>query len=61
MDNSPEGARQIVVGRDPVAVDAYGATLFGLQAGDIGFIREAHEAGLGEMDYGLYGLEEITV
>lgn len=61
VDNSPEGARRIVVSRDPVAVDAYGTTLFGLQAGDIGFIREAHEAGLGEMEYGLYGVEEINV
>jgi hypothetical protein len=61
VDNSPERARQIVVGRDPVAVDSYGATLFGLQPGDIGFIREAHAAGLGEMDYGLYGVEEIDV
>jgi len=51
VDNSPERARRIVVSTDPVAVDAYGATLFGLKPDDIGFIREAHEAGLGELDF----------
>lgn len=35
---------------DPVAIDAYGATLFGLKATDIGYIIKAYELGLGEMD-----------
>lgn len=61
VDNSTEGARRIVMSTDPVAVDSYGATLFGFRPEDIGFIREAHEAGMGEMDYGLYGVEEISV
>lgn len=61
VDNSVDGARRIIVSTDPVAVDAYGATLFGLRGEDIGFIREAHRAGLGEMDYRLRGFEEITV
>ncbi len=61
VDNSLDGARRLVVGTDPVAVDSYGATLFGLQPQDIGFIREAHEAGLGEVDYMLYGIEEFSV
>ncbi|MEE9584358.1 MAG: DUF362 domain-containing protein [Candidatus Brocadiales bacterium] len=61
VDNSVEGARRIVVSTDPVAVDSYGATLFGLRGEDVGFIREAHEAGIGEIDYRLRGLEEITV
>lgn len=60
VDNSTEGARRIVISTDPVAVDSYGATLFGLRGEDIGFIREAHEAGLGEIDYRLRGFEEIT-
>lgn len=61
VDNSPEHARRIVVSIDPVAVDAYGATLFGLNASDIGFIKEAHEAGIGEIDCKLKGFEEIKV
>jgi uncharacterized protein (DUF362 family) len=56
--NGPSGGRQedvevrnlVFAGADPVALDAYGATLFGLQPGDIGYIIKAHEAGRGEMD-----------
>lgn len=61
VDNSIEGARRIVVSADPVAVDSYGASLFGLMADDVGFIREAYQAGLGEIDYRLRGFEEIIV
>lgn len=61
VDNSLDGARRIVVSTDPVAVDSYGATLFGMRGEDVGFIREAHKAGLGEIDYKLRGFEEITV
>lgn len=38
---------QIIVGRDPVACDAYAATLFGKQPFDIRYIRLAHELGVG--------------
>ena len=51
VDNSLEGARRIVAGADPVAVDAYGASLFGYEPHDIGFIRHAEEAGLGRSDW----------
>ncbi len=61
VDNGPEHARRIVVSTDPVAVDAYGATLFGLKGNDIGFIKEAHSAGLGELNFKLKGLEEIKI
>lgn len=61
VDNSGENARRLVFCVDPVAVDSYGATLFGYQGRDIGFIRESFEAGLGEVDFKLRGLEEITI
>src|SRR3989339_1718243 len=61
VDNSVERARRIIVSTDPVAVDAYGATLFGMQPADVGYIRESHEQGLGEIDYRLRGFEEIHV
>lgn len=51
VDNSPDGARRIVAGADPVAVDAYGASLFGYAPHDVGFIRHAEEAGLGRSDW----------
>ena len=47
---------QVIAGVDPVAVDAYGTTLFGLQPQDIDYIVKAHELKLGEMD-----LEKIKI
>lgn len=61
VDNSTERARRIVAGIDPVAVDAYGATLFGIPPNEVGYIRESHEQKLGEIDYRLKGIEEITI
>jgi uncharacterized protein (DUF362 family) len=56
--NGPSGGKKedveiknlVFAGADPVALDAYGTTLFGLKPGDIGYITKAHEAGRGEMD-----------
>ena len=42
--------KQIIVGIDPVSVDSYGATLFGLTGEDLEYVKIAHEMGLGEMD-----------
>ena len=58
LRNGPSGGRKedvevrnlVLAGPDPVALDAYGTTLFGLKPGDIGYITRAHEAGRGEMD-----------
>ena len=61
VDNSEERARRIVAGIDPVAVDAYGATLFGIPPGEVGYIRESYEQRLGEIDYRLKGIEEIAL
>jgi uncharacterized protein (DUF362 family) len=55
--NGPQGGRLgdvrkldlVIAGADPVAVDAFGATLFGLKPADLGFVRIAHEMGLGAM------------
>lgn len=56
--NGPQGGRlrdvreenTIVAGVDPVAVDSYGATLFGLSATDIPHVIHAARLGLGESD-----------
>jgi len=40
----------VLAGTDPVALDAFGTTLFGLKPGDIGHITKSYEAGRGEMD-----------
>jgi len=61
VDNSREGARRVVASVDRVAVDAYGATLFGMAPGELGFIKASHAAGLGEMDLSRVGVVELTV
>ena len=56
--NGPSGGRPedvevrntVLAGADPVALDACGATLFGLKPGDIDHIIRAFEGGRGEMD-----------
>lgn len=58
VDNSAAGARRIVASRDPVAVDAYGASMFGYTPDDVGFVKNAAAAGLGTADWqGLHVLE----
>ncbi|MCF6158784.1 MAG: DUF362 domain-containing protein [wastewater metagenome] len=61
VDNSPDRARRIIISTDPVAADAYGATLFGIQPEEVGYIRESHEQELGEIDYRRKGFEELYV
>ncbi|HDY66456.1 MAG TPA: DUF362 domain-containing protein [Candidatus Scalindua sp.] len=61
VDNTFENARRLIISTDPVTVDSYGATMFGYEGKDIGFIQESYEAGLGEIDFKLKGFEEITI
>jgi uncharacterized protein (DUF362 family) len=46
----------VVAGTDQVAIDAYGATLFGLKGADLGYVREGARRGLGVMD-----LDRLTI
>lgn len=56
LTNGPKGPgktkdpHQVIAGVDPVAIDAYGATLFDLKPEEIGYIKLAHKLGLGEID-----------
>ena len=58
LRNGPTGGRledvkilnRVAASADPVAIDAYGATLFGIEPGELSFITAAHSMGLGEMD-----------
>jgi uncharacterized protein (DUF362 family) len=43
---------QLVLGTDPVAVDAYGAGLFGIDPGALGYLTAAFQLGVGEIDIG---------
>jgi len=68
-DNGPQGGNlwdvkkldTVVVSTDQVAVDAFGATLFGLQGSDLGCVTLADAAGLGKMDYTRLNVKRIKV
>lgn len=68
-DNGPQGGDLrdvkkldiVVVSTDQVAVDAFGATLFGLQGSDLGCVTLADAAGLGKMDYTRLNVKRIKV
>jgi uncharacterized protein (DUF362 family) len=52
---------QVIAGTDPVAVDSYSATLFGLTGEDIGYIKESHNMGLGNMNVDLDSIKPASV
>ncbi len=51
----------VIAGVDQVAIDAYGATLFGMKGSDLGYVRIGHERGLGQMDLNKVKIRKITV
>lgn len=51
----------VVVGTDQVAVDSFGATLFGMKGSEIGSVRLAANAGLGVMDLSKLQIKKIGV
>ncbi len=53
--------KQVIVGTDPVAVDSYGATLFGLTGQDLDYVKIGHEMGLGEMALSKVSMKTIEV
>jgi len=69
LDNGPQGGDiadvrktdTVVAGVDQVAIDAYGATLFGLAGKDLGYVRKGHESGLGSMDLSRMVIRKMTL
>ncbi len=51
----------VVAGIDQVAVDSYGATLFGMKGSDLGYVRIGNERGLGKMDLNKLRIKKIKV
>lgn len=49
--NDVKKVGQVVAGVDPIAMEAYAATLFGHEPSTIGFIKQGNEAGLGTLDW----------
>ena len=69
VKNGPQGGRPsdtqlvktVVAGRDPVAVDAYGATLFDIRPEELPYLRIARERGLGRHELGELTIDKRTV
>jgi len=67
--NGPQGGNlsdvkrmnTVIVGSDPVAVDSYGATLFGMKGDDLGYVRIAAASGLGRMDIEKMQIQRINI
>jgi uncharacterized protein (DUF362 family) len=53
--------QKVIAGSDPVAVDTYGAGLFGYDPEDIIAIKKSSEHGLGEMDLKRVRLRELEI
>ncbi len=54
-------AGQVIAGTDPIAVDSYSATLFGLKGADIGYIKIGNTMGLGEIDLSKVKMQKTSV
>jgi uncharacterized protein (DUF362 family) len=69
VNNGPQGGSladvrkkdTIIAGVDQVAVDAYGATLFGRKAGELPYLLKAEEMGLGRTDLKKLKIQNIKV
>jgi len=69
LRNGPQGGNlrdvqrmdTIVAGADRVAVDAYGALLFGREPSQLGFLVEAHRRGLGRLDVKGLRVEKVVL
>ena len=51
----------IIVGVDQVAIDSYGATLFGMKGSDLGYVTLGHQIGLGQMDLSKLHIKKLQV
>jgi uncharacterized protein (DUF362 family) len=51
----------VIAGTDQVAVDSFGATLFGMKGSDLGYVILGAQAGLGVMDLTKLNIQKIAV
>ena len=49
----------VIAGVDQVAVDSFGATLFGMKGSDLGYVRLGEKSGLGTMDLSKLRIKRI--
>lgn len=51
----------VIAGVDQVAIDSYGATLFGMKGSDLGYVRIGDKMGLGKMDLSKLRIKKINI
>lgn len=51
----------VIAGVDQVAIDSFGATLFGMQGSDLGYVRLADKLGMGTMDLKKLRIKNLRV
>jgi uncharacterized protein (DUF362 family) len=51
----------VIAGVDQVAIDSYGATLFGMKGNDLGYVTLGHKLGIGQMDLNKVKIRKINV
>lgn len=69
VTNGPQGgnlndvrlAKTLAAGTDPVAIDAFGATLLGLRTEQLPYLAIAQKRGLGRMDFGQLNVKNIRL
>lgn len=67
--NGPQGGNlrdvktlnTVIAGRDQVAVDSYGATLFGMQGNSLGYVVIGERNGLGTMNLAKLNIRKISI
>ena len=50
----------VIAGTDQVAIDSFGATLFGMKGADLGYVRPGAQSGFGVMDLGSLNIKKIS-
>ncbi|MBI4838278.1 MAG: DUF362 domain-containing protein [Nitrospirae bacterium] len=69
VNNGPSGGdvkdvrtlNTVIAGVDQVAVDSFGATLFGMKGSDLGCVKIADKYGLGTMDLSKLNIKKIKI
>ena len=67
--NGPQGGNladvkkldTVIVGVDQVAIDSFGATLFGMKGSDLGYVKIADKRGIGTMDISKLKIRKMNV
>lgn len=67
--NGPQGGNladvkkldTVIASVDQVAIDSYGATLFGMKGSDLGYVRYANKLGIGNMDMSRINIKKLKI